>query len=51
MNPIHGNYEDHMSETLTMQEMEKALHSLKKRKSPGKDGITNEMLIRLGSKA
>jgi hypothetical protein len=32
---------------LTMKELEAAIHSLKLRKSPGKDGITNDMLKRL----
>jgi hypothetical protein len=40
-----------MSDSLTMQELEAALKRLKKKKAPGADGITNEMLIHLGYKA
>jgi hypothetical protein len=32
-----------MSDSLTMQELQGALKQLKKKKSPGADGITNEM--------
>jgi hypothetical protein len=39
-----------MSATLTMLDIQEALHSLKNRKSPGKEGITNEILIRLERK-
>lgn len=35
----------------TAAEFEKAVHSLKKNKSPGKDAITNEMIQHLGPKA
>jgi hypothetical protein len=31
-----------------MKELELAIHSLKQRKSPGPDGVTNDMLRRLG---
>jgi len=34
-----------------MQELQAALKKLKKKKSPGADGITNEMLRQLGHKA
>ena len=40
-----------MTESLTMQELQCALKKLKKKKSPGADGITNEMLMHLGYKA
>ena len=40
-----------MADSLTMNELEEALRKLKKKKSPGSDGITNEMLIHLGYKA
>jgi hypothetical protein len=40
--------EEHMSSSLTMKELELAIHSLKQRKSPGPDGVTNQMLKRLG---
>jgi hypothetical protein len=40
--------EEHMSSSLTMRELEIAIHSLKQRKSPGPDGVTNDMLRRLG---
>jgi hypothetical protein len=42
----------YMSNSLTMQELQGALKKLKKKKkSPGADGITNEMLKHLGYKA
>jgi hypothetical protein len=41
----------HMMTNLTIKEPKKALGSLKKKKSPGKDGITKEMLINLGKTA
>ena len=50
----HRNTEtaaEYMMANLTMEEMEQAMNTLKKKKSPGKDGITNEMLIGLGTKA
>uniref|UniRef100_A0A0B7BTT6 Reverse transcriptase domain-containing protein n=1 Tax=Arion vulgaris TaxID=1028688 RepID=A0A0B7BTT6_9EUPU len=34
-----------------MESVEEALQGIKLKKSPGKDGITNEMLINLGKKA
>jgi hypothetical protein len=37
-----------MTSSLTMKELEAAIHTLKLRDSPGKDGITNDMLKRLG---
>jgi hypothetical protein len=40
--------EEHMSSNLTMKELEIAIHSLKQKKSPGPDGVTNDMLRRLG---
>jgi hypothetical protein len=39
--------EEHMSSSLTMKELEIAIHSLKQRKSSGPDGVTNNMLRRL----
>ena len=49
----HNNTEmaEHMTANLQMEELEQAMSSLKKKKSPGKDGITNEMLIGLGTAA
>ena len=41
----------YMSDSLTMHELQTALKKLKKKKSPGADGITNEMLTHLGHKA
>ena len=40
--------EEHMSSSLTMKELEAAIQTLKQRKSPGPDGVTNDMLRRLG---
>jgi len=40
-----------MSDSLTMQELQAELKKLKKKKSPGADGITNEMLKQLGHRA
>jgi hypothetical protein len=40
--------EEHMSSSLTIKGLELAIHSLKHRKPPGSDGVTNEMLRRLG---
>ena len=40
--------EEHMSSSLTMRELEAAIQTLKQRKSPGPDGVTNDMLRRLG---
>lgn len=40
-----------MMANLNLEELEQAMSSLKKKKSPGNDGITNEMLIGLGTKA
>jgi hypothetical protein len=37
-----------MASSLTMKELKAAIVSLKLRKSPGKEGITNDMLKRLG---
>jgi hypothetical protein len=39
---------EHMSSSLTMKKREMAIHSLKQRKSQGPDGVTNDMLRRLG---
>jgi hypothetical protein len=35
-----------MSSSLTMKELEIDIHPLKQRKSPGPDGVTNDMLRR-----
>ena len=40
-----------MQQPLRLDELQRALRKLKPRKSPGPDGITNEMLIHLGSAA
>ena len=40
---------DAMKEDLTMAELKKAIKQLKKKKSPGPDGVTNEMLQHLGN--
>ena len=40
-----------MQENITMTELRKAIAQLKKKKSPGPDGITNEMLKYLGNTA
>ena len=40
---------DIMTNPLTLQELEKVLSKLKKNKSPGPDGITNEMLTHLST--
>ena len=40
-----------MKQPLTLHELEIALRKLKTRKSPGPDGITNEMLKHLGNTA
>uniref|UniRef100_A0A0B7BSI4 Reverse transcriptase domain-containing protein n=1 Tax=Arion vulgaris TaxID=1028688 RepID=A0A0B7BSI4_9EUPU len=48
---IQGPPEEHMTTKFTIHELEKALRSLKKRKSPGNDGITNEMIIEMGRQA
>ena len=37
--------------TITIAELKKTIRKLKKKKSPGPDGITNEMLIHLGNTA
>ena len=42
---------DEMTTPLTLRELDKALNKLKKRKSPGPDGITNEMLQHLDTTA
>ena len=49
----HRDREDSpcMTDSLTMQELQAALKKLKKKKSPGADGITNEMLKHLGPQA
>jgi hypothetical protein len=46
--PIATAPEEHMSSSLTMKELELASHSLKQWKSLGPDGVTNDMLRRLG---
>ena len=43
--PVH----DAMKEELTMVELQRAIGRLKKKKSPGPDNITNEMLQHLGN--
>ena len=40
--------EDYMEIPFTTQELEEAMSTLQKKKSPGKDEITNEMLLNLG---
>ena len=42
---------DVMTKPITMTELKKALKKLKKKKSPGPDGVTNEMLTHLGKAA
>ena len=50
----HTNHREEMSpymtDSLTMQELQAALKKLKKKKSAGTDGITNEMLKHLATK-
>ena len=41
--------DDGMQKSLTMDELKKAIQKLKKRKSPGPDDITNEMIQHLGN--
>ena len=38
-----------MTQKLSMGELQKAIRKLKKKKAPGPDGITNEMLMHLPS--
>jgi hypothetical protein len=40
-----------MIASLTMKELETAIQSLKQRKSPSPDGVTNDILRRLGTVA
>ena len=40
-----------MTRTITMAELKKTTRTLTKKKSPGPDGMTNEMLIHLGNTA
>ena len=42
---------DYMNKPFNMKEFEEALKTLKEKKSPGPDKVTNEMLEHLGSKA
>jgi hypothetical protein len=42
---------DYMVVDLTMHELNKAISSLQTKKAPGPDGVTNDMLRRLGPKA
>lgn len=42
---------DSMEKDITMEELKRAIRQLKKKKSPGPDGITNEMLQHLGNTA
>ena len=43
--------EPEMNQPFTLRELEEAMLSLKKKKAPGADQITNEMLLHLGPKA
>ena len=45
------NNDDLMTLPLTLQELNIAINKLKKKKSPGPDGITNEMIIHLHTTA
>ena len=47
----HVATKEYMNKPFNMKELEDALRILKKRKSPGPDNITNEMLQHLGMKA
>ena len=47
----HEDIPDVMTKPLNMTELKKALGKLKKKKSPGPDGVTNEMLMHLGTVA
>lgn len=42
---------ERMSQRLTLHELQTALRQLKTKKSPGPDGVTNEMLTHLGNSA
>ena len=48
---IPDDLPDLMDSTISMEEMDYAMKRLKQRKSPGPDGITNEMLINAGKPA
>ena len=46
-----GTAQEGMEHEITMAELKKAIKKLKKKKSPGPDGVTNEMLQHLGKSA
>ena len=47
-NTATAGFDPCMTECLTLRELEEALKKMKKKKAPGPDGITNEMLKHLG---
>ena len=47
----HKNIHEAMKKDITKEELKTAISRLKKKKSPGPDGITNEMLQHLGNTA
>ena len=48
---IPDNLPDLMDSTISMEKLNYAMKKLKQKKSPGPDGITNEMLINAGKPA